>query len=45
MPQNPRVTAFTTSDLLRENKQGGGVKLPPPRLELIKLQISVETFV
>ena len=39
--QDARVTAFTVSELLRENHQegwgGGGVKLPlpsPPRLEL-----------
>ena len=30
MLQNTRVTAFTVSVLLRENQQGGGVKLPPP---------------
>ena len=33
MLQNSRVTAFTVSDLLRENQQDGGeggVKLPPP---------------
>ena len=29
MLQNTRVTAFTVSELLRENQQGG-VKLPPP---------------
>ena len=30
MLQNPRVTAFTISELLRENQQRGwGVKLPP----------------
>ena len=36
MLQNARVTAFMVSELLRENQQegGGGVKLPPPRLEL-----------
>ena len=36
--QNARVTAFTVSELLRENQQGGwgGVQLPhpPPRLGL-----------
>ena len=32
MLQNIRVTAFTVSELLRENPQGGrgGVKLPRP---------------
>ena len=31
MLQNARVTAFTISELLRENQQGGeGVKLPSP---------------
>ena len=31
MLQNARVTAFTVSELLKENQQGGGsVKLPPP---------------
>ena len=38
--QNARVTAFTVTELLRENQQGGGgVKLPyphPPRLGLKK---------
>ena len=29
MLQNVRVTAFTISELLRENQQGGG-KIPPP---------------
>ena len=40
MLQNARVTAFTVTELLRENQQGGGgVKLPyphPPRLGLKK---------
>ena len=32
MLQNSRVTAFTVSELLRENqyKQGGGGKITPP---------------
>ena len=30
MLQNARVTVFTVSELLRENQQGRGVKLPPP---------------
>ena len=29
-----RVTAFTVLELLRENQEGGGAKLPPPRLGL-----------
>ena len=29
MLQNARVAAFTISELLRKNQQGGGVKLPP----------------
>ena len=28
------VAAFAVSELLRENQQGGGVKIPPPRLGL-----------
>ena len=30
MLKNARVTAFTVSEFLRENQQGGRVKLPPP---------------
>ena len=32
MLQNPRITTFTVSELLRENQQGGGdkINLPPP---------------
>ena len=30
MLKNARVTAFTVSELLRENQRGRGVKLPPP---------------
>ena len=30
MMQNAGVTAFTFSELLRENQAGVGVKLPPP---------------
>ena len=46
MLQNTRVTAFTISDLLRENQQGGGgVTLPLPltRLGLMILQIFLNT--
>ena len=32
--QNARVTAFTISDLLRENQQGGEITVPPPKLGL-----------
>ena len=30
MLQNARLTAFTVSELVRENQLGEGVKLPPP---------------
>ena len=33
MLQNARVTTFTVSELLRENQQGGGIKLPSPLLK------------
>ena len=39
MLQNARVTIFTVSELLRENKQWGRgkiINLPSPRLGLIK---------
>ena len=29
MLQNARVTAFTVSELLKENQHGVGIKLPP----------------
>ena len=36
MLQNTRVTAFTVSELLRQNQQGSKITLPPlPRLGLI----------
>ena len=35
MLQNARVTAFTFSELLRENQQGEGGDYLPPRLGLI----------
>ena len=35
MLQNPRVTAFTVSELLRENQQGG--KIGPTPSEFLKL--------
>ena len=54
MLQNSRVTAFTVSELLRENQQdggrGGGVKLPlppqppPPRLGLKALFVHKIVF-
>ena len=34
MLQNTRVTAFTVSDLLRENQHGGKITSAPPRLRL-----------
>ena len=39
MLQNPRVIAYTVSELLRENQQGGWnyPTPPPPRLGLIKV--------
>ena len=43
MLQNSRVAAFTISELLRENQQGGGGKIapyPPPRLGLKEIQQS-----
>ena len=41
MLQNLRVTAFTVSELLRENKQGG--KITPPPIQLT--QIRVKSFI
>ena len=32
--QNARVTAFTISELLRENQQGDEITVPPPKLGL-----------
>ena len=50
MPWNARITAFTVSDLLRENQQvrergeGGGVKSHPlPRLESIHKELRVRS--
>ena len=34
MLQNARVTAFIVSELLRENQQGGGVKLSPTTTQI-----------
>ena len=34
MLQNARVTAFTVSELLKENQQGVKLPPPPPRLGL-----------
>ena len=35
MQENARVTAFTVSELLRENQRGGGAgKLPPTQLRV-----------
>ena len=42
MQQNSRVTAFTVFELLRENQRtGGGIKPPPPRLGLNQLLLWV----
>ena len=40
MLQNARVTAFTVSELLRENQQGGGgVELLPPHPDGVSHQM------
>ena len=39
MLQNARVTAFTVSELLRENQQGVKLPLPQPRLGLKSMLI------
>ena len=46
MLQNSRVTAFTVSELLRENqyKQGGGGKITPPPPSLPRLSKSVDFY-
>ena len=36
MLENAKFTAFTVSELLRENQQGVKLTLPPPRLRLAK---------
>ena len=41
MLQHARVSAFTVSELLRENQQGG---LPPPRLGLRNLKLLLLSF-
>ena len=41
MPQNARGTAFTLSELLKENQQGGGKNTPPPPLPRLGLNISL----
>ena len=44
MLQNARVTAFTVSKLLTEDKQGEITPSPTPRLGLRSLFISVTEF-
>ena len=41
MLQNARVTAFTVSELLKENQHGVGIKLPPALPAFPTLQIKV----
>ena len=48
MLENARVTAFTDSELLRENQQGGKIPPPSPILGLSGIEsfvIRVESFV
>ena len=40
MLQNIRVTAFTVSELLRENQQGEGIKLPPNQIRVNTISVS-----
>ena len=43
MLQNARVTAFTVSELLKENQQEGGVAPPyPPSKIRVKLKFKAE---
>ena len=47
MWQNARVTAFTVSELLRENQQGGGrgkITPPTPRLDLSYYKKKITTY-
>ena len=44
MLQNVRVTAFTVSELLRENQQGKTTPRPPPRLGLKGQKFSLFKF-
>ena len=39
---NARVTAFTISELLRENQQGGGIKLPSPTQIRVNYEIKTD---
>ena len=34
MLQNARVVAFTVSELLKENQQGGKINLPPTQIRV-----------
>ena len=45
MLQNARVTAFTVSELLMENQQGGGVKFhPPTQIRVSKVNLTVKLY-
>ena len=38
MLQTARLTAFTVSELLKENQQGGGLKLPASQPEVVEAE-------
>ena len=44
MLQNSRVAAFTVSELLRENQQGGKIIPPPPTPRLLVLNLLATSF-
>ena len=44
MPQNPRVTAFTISVLLRENQQGGEGGKITPLPPITQIRVKKETL-
>ena len=41
MLQNARVTAFTVSELLRENQQEGEGKITPPPPPAIEIRVKI----
>ena len=46
MLQNARVTAFTVSELLKENQQSGGkITYPTPRLGLMRKKLAIKQYV
>ena len=46
MLQNARVTAFTVSELLKENQQSGGkITSPTPRLGLMRKILAIKQYV